>query len=130
LVSFEDILEEVVGEIYDEDDVEEETEDMRNIFIGKDGSVNMRGFAELADVYDALGLKVDEALTETLEEYSTIGGLLCSLAGEIPKLGEKLDFSGFCFTVTEVDDRRVLRATARRAEGKLRFYMSDFFAVT
>jgi Mg2+/Co2+ transporter CorC len=113
LVSFEDILEEVVGEIYDEDDIEEVKEDLRNIFIGKDGSIMMKGIAELTDVYDALGLNLnnDEELEKTLEEYSTIGGLLCSLAGEIPKSGDIIPFSGFVFTITEVDDRRVLGVT-------------------
>jgi CBS domain containing-hemolysin-like protein len=106
-------LEEVVGEIYDEDDVEEATDDLRNIFIGEDGTINMRGIAELSDVYDALKLKSDDdALLKFLDEYSTIGGLLCSLAGKIPSSGETIAFSGYAFTVTEVDDRRVLAVTA------------------
>ena len=74
----------------------------------------MRGYAELSDVFEALKLaKDDEQLLKFLEEYSTIGGLLCSLAGEIPKAGDRLDFSGYEFTVTEVDDRRVLGVTAK-----------------
>lgn len=93
--------------------MEEATEDLRNIFIGEDGTINMRGVAELSDVYDALELKSDDdGLLKYLDEYSTIGGLLCSLAGKIPSSGETIAFSGYAFTVTEVDDRRVLSVTA------------------
>ena len=73
----------------------------------------MRGYAELSDVYDALNLKSDDELVKFLDEYSTVGGLLCSLAGKIPSAGETIAFSGYAFTVTEVDDRRVLAVTAR-----------------
>ena len=114
LVTFEDLLEEVVGEIYDEDDLEEETEDSRTIFIGSDGSIKMKGFAELDDVSEALGLKLEE---DTLREYPTIGGLLCSLAGEIPRAGERFILSGFSFMVSEVDARRILSVEAESAEG-------------
>lgn len=55
LVTFEDILEEVVGEIYDEDDDEEEADDSKTIFKGTDGCFVMKGYAELDDVCEALG---------------------------------------------------------------------------
>ena len=65
----------------------------------------MKGSAELDDCYDALfgaEVKLDEEIAKTLDEYSTIGGLLCSLAGEIPTTGQKINFGGFCFNITEV----------------------------
>ena len=59
-----------------------------------------------------MGLDLDD---ETANEYSTIGGLLCSQAGEIPKAGDKLLLSGFEFTVVEVEDnRRVVELSARK----------------
>lgn len=50
-----------------------------------------------------MGLELDEELQG---EYSTVGGLLCSQAGEIPSAGDKLVFGGFQFTVKEVEDNR------------------------
>ena len=110
LVTFEDILEEVVGEIYDEDDVEEEAVDSRTIFKTSDGSFEMKGYAELDDVCEALGLELDD---EELGEYSTIGGFLCSEAGEIPREGDQLILCGYKFVVKEVEDnRRIISLSA------------------
>jgi len=111
LVTFEDILEEVVGEIYDEDDEEEQEEDSTNIFKGEDGVYEMKGFAELDDVCEALDLELTEELRG---EYSTIGGLLCSQAGEIPKEGDEITFNNYKFTVVHVEDnRRIIDLTCR-----------------
>ena len=41
-----------------------------------------------------------------LGEYSTVGGLLCAIAGMIPKAGDQVEFAGFAFTVLEVEDNR------------------------
>jgi CBS domain containing-hemolysin-like protein len=114
LVTFEDILEEVVGEIYDEDDVEEEAVDSRTIFKNADGSFEMKGYAELDDVCEALGLELDD---EELGEYSTIGGFLCSEAGEIPREGDQLVLCGYKFVVKEVEDnRRIISLSAEILE--------------
>jgi len=114
LVTFEDILEEVVGEIYDEDDVEEEAVDSRTIFKNSDGSFEMKGYAELDDVCEALGLELDD---EELGEYSTIGGFLCSEAGEIPREGDQLILCGYKFVVKEVEDnRRIISLSAEIIE--------------
>ena len=112
LVTFEDILEEVVGEIYDEDDVEEEAVDSRTIFKNTDGSFEMKGYAELDDVCEALGLDLDD---EEKGEYSTIGGFLCSEAGEIPREGDQLALCGYKFIVKEVEDnRRIISLLAEK----------------
>jgi CBS domain containing-hemolysin-like protein len=112
LVTFEDILEEVVGEIYDEDDVEEEAVDSRTIFKNSDGSFEMKGYAELDDVCEALGLELED---EEKGEYSTIGGFLCSEAGEIPREGDQLALCGYKFIVKEVEDnRRIISLSAEK----------------
>mmetsp|Transcript_12599 Transcript_12599/g.18925 ORF Transcript_12599/g.18925 Transcript_12599/m.18925 type:complete len:413 (-) Transcript_12599:225-1463(-) len=105
LVTFEDILEEVVGEIYDEDDDDEESSSGRAIFKRANGSFRMKGSAELDDMCEALGIDRDE-VAASLGEYSTVGGLLCSIAGMIPKAGDQIEFAGFGFTVLEVEDNR------------------------
>jgi len=109
LVTFEDILEEVVGEIYDEDDVDDERTDLQTISVDANGSFSIVGNAELDDVCEALGIQLEE---ETREQYSTLGGLLCSSAGAIPQRADRVVLGGYCFTITEVDDRRVLGVTA------------------
>lgn len=87
----------------------------------------LKGFAELGDVYEALGLKLDEGLTKTLEEYSTIGGmyvsyfastlnhsmqmlsgLLCSIAGEIPKAGDRYLIHFFFISMIHYSSRFLL----------------------
>lgn len=114
LVTFEDILEEVVGEIYDEDDLEEEAVDSKTIFKNSDGSFEMKGYAELDDVCEALGLELDD---EELGEYSTIGGFLCSEAGEIPREGAQLILGGYKFIIKEVEDnRRIISLSAEIIE--------------
>ena len=111
LVTFEDILEEVVGEIYDEDDDEEQADDSKTIFKGASGSYfEMKGYAELDDVCEALGLNLEQ---DILEEHSTIGGLLCEVAGQIPKEGDSVLLGGYVFTVQEVlDNRRIISLSA------------------
>jgi CBS domain containing-hemolysin-like protein len=111
LVTFEDLLEEVVGEIYDEDDEEEQVMDTRSIFKGIDGTFEMKGYAELDDVCEALDMKLDDELLDG--EYSTIGGLLCSIAGQIPKAGDSIYLGSYRFIINEVEDeKRILTLSA------------------
>lgn len=90
LVSLEDILEEIVGNILDEHDKED-------IFIEKqkDNSYLMKGMAPLEDVSKTLGISLDT------ENYDTLNGYLISLLGKIPKNNESyiLDDQGYTFKV-------------------------------
>ncbi len=116
LVTFEDILEEVVGEIYDEGDDEDDIEE-GTIFLREGGVFEIKGYAELDDVYEALSLhrNIDEEeFKDTSGDISTIGGLLCSQAGQIPVAGYTIEFGGYLFSVEEVDDRRILLLRAVR----------------
>lgn len=113
IVTLEDILEEVVGEIYDEDDMDEQTEDLQTISALEDGSYAIQGVASLEDVCERLELRLDD---DQAQDSMTVGGLLCALAGEIPCTGDTLDLQGFRFTVTEADDRRVIAVTVRRVQ--------------
>jgi len=110
LVTFEDILEEVVGEIYDESDQVEEESDLQTIYRDSEGAFTIAGNADLDDVTEALGIKLDEELRG---ESSTIGGFLSKQSGNIPELDARIVFAGYYFTVIERDERRILTVTAQ-----------------
>jgi len=119
LVSLEDIVEEVVGEIYDEDDTEEIYFSEDSITPQDDGSFLIRGDADLEDVDTVLNLKLEE---EILREFSTVSGYMCSLAGEIPKEGDFVmascgDTVGWGFEFLETDDKRIKKIRVSRLLG-------------
>jgi CBS domain containing-hemolysin-like protein len=96
IVTLEDVLEEIVGEIQDETDREDQA-----IFRRADGSLVCRGSAEARKVFEAVGIEGDS-------EMVTLAGFVADLVGRVPKTGDSVDYQGFRFVVT--------RATARRAE--------------
>jgi putative hemolysin len=106
LVTLEDIIEEITGEIYDETDEEEELEfeDLA------DGSVRIRASVHLEEVEERFRIDLGE---EGEGEYDTLAGFLISELGRIPQVGESLAVPGMRFTVEEADERRV---TIVRAE--------------
>ena len=111
LVTIEDLLEEIVGEIQDEYDVEEPmvvrlSEDEARL----DGRASVDDLAELFDTH--LGLE-DE------DEYDTVGGLIYHRIGGIPSPGDRVEVDGLTLTVETTDGRRVgkVLAVRRRDEG-------------
>ncbi|MBD8066409.1 HlyC/CorC family transporter [Devosia sp. PTR5] len=112
LVTIEDLLEAVVGEIEDEHD---ETEQAMIRQIGDDLYVaNAR--AELDEVKRVLGPEFDPK--EFADDVETIGGLVFDLAGHVPKRGERINgIEGFEFEVMAADSRRVKRLRIRRKRG-------------
>lgn len=107
LVTLEDIIEEIFGEIYDEHDKKAETD----IEPQAGGGFLIRGTAEIDDVASALGVELAER-----GSYITLSGLLLDLLGRIPKQGEVVESQGFRFEIVEADDRRILRVRAHRSE--------------
>ena len=102
LVTIEDIVEEITGEIEDEHD----DEPVPLLVRLDDGIWEADARAELDDVGDM----IDPALEEIDEDVDTIGGLSFVLAGHIPTVGERLEHpSGWILEITEADDRRVTR---------------------
>jgi len=110
IVTLEDILEEVVGEIYDEEDIEEEAEEKNFINLLSDGTYRIDGLADLEDFKSALNLQVSE---DDLRQYSTVSGFLCSQAGQIPVKDSHILLERYCFTITEADERRILTLIAK-----------------
>ena len=102
LLTIEDVVEEIVGEIEDEHD-----EELPGLLTqAEDGSWDADGRAELEDVADA----VDARLGAVEEDVDTLGGLAFVLAGRVPAAGETLEHpSGWRLEVTDADTRRVRR---------------------
>ena len=103
IVTMEDIIEEIVGEIHDEYDDEERTYAVLNehtwVFEAK---------TQLTDFYKIT--KVDEeAFDEVAGDADTLAGLLLELKGEFPSLHEKVTYSHYEFEVLEMDNRRILK---------------------
>lgn len=102
LVTIEDIVEEITGEIEDEHD----DEPVPMLVKLDNGIWEADARAELDDVGDA----IDPALEKIDEDVDTIGGLCFVLAGHIPTVGEKLEHpSGWILEITDADDRRVTK---------------------
>jgi putative hemolysin len=104
IVSLEDLLEELVGEITDEYDVEEaEIEPLG------DGVYRVSGKTSIDDVNDLLGSNLPD------EEWDTVGGLVLDIFGKIPDAGDEESFQGLLFRADEVQGRRVASVVITRA---------------
>jgi CBS domain containing-hemolysin-like protein len=103
IVTLEDILEEIVGEIFDESDTEsDETFYVRQ----KDNSYSFKGKTPLVDFCRIM--QIDHELFESTKgNTETLAGLLLELKGEFLQKGEELKLYGLTFRVESVDDRRI-----------------------
>jgi magnesium and cobalt transporter len=98
LVTIEDVLEQIVGDIEDEFDFDE-TED--NIVHEQDGTFRVKANTEIADFNEMLGVNFSD------EEFDTVGGLVIARFGHVPKRGEWASLEGLNFTVLRADSRRL-----------------------
>ncbi|MHB1299905.1 MAG: HlyC/CorC family transporter [Burkholderiales bacterium] len=98
LVSIEDVLEQIVGEIEDEFDFDE-TED--NIIADSSGHYRVKAVTEIADFNEAFGTHLSD------QHYDTIGGLVLSRFGRLPKRGEHIQVEGLKIQVLRADSRRI-----------------------
>lgn len=102
IVTLEDVIEEIVGEINDEYDEEEHPYVRLN-----QNSYIFQAKILLSDFYKIL--KIDDEVFEPIEgEADTLAGLLLELKGDFPKLHETLDYENFHFEVLDVDERRIV----------------------
>ena len=104
LVTLEDLLEEIVGEIADEYDVEQPAVERLD-----DGSLRVRGSTPIDDVSEELGVELPDT------EWDTVGGLVLNLLGHVPEEGEAVRFDGVEFRTEHVQGRRIasVRITRR-----------------
>jgi putative hemolysin len=107
LVTTEDLLEELVGEIEDEHDVGEP----RRVQHLVDGSMIVDALLSIADLEDLLSIEVEEDLP-----YDTLAGLILAELGRFPEKGEKVEWRGFLFTCEEVKRTSIVRVRIRRPE--------------
>jgi CBS domain containing-hemolysin-like protein len=105
LASVEDIVEELVGEIKDEFDVEAEP-----ITVEKDGAVLVSGRVGL----DRLEQALETPLHEPSAEVETVGGLVTAIFGRIPRARESIEHRGFIVEVVDAERKRVNRVRFRR----------------
>ncbi|MHB8758576.1 MAG: HlyC/CorC family transporter [Thiobacillus sp.] len=98
LVTIEDVLEQIVGDIEDEYDFDE-TED--NIIRENEGVFRVKAGTEIEDFNAIIGARFSD------EEFDTVGGLVVSRFGHLPKRGETVKFDGFQFSILRADSRRL-----------------------
>ena len=98
LVTIEDVLEQIVGEIEDEYDFDE-TED--NIIRDRSGRYRVKALTEVADFNEAMGTSFSD------EDFDTVGGLVISKFGRLPTRGEVIIFDNLKFHVLRADSRRL-----------------------
>ena len=103
LVTMEDLLEEIVGPIYDEYDKPPVAPAAAPASGAGSGVPILAGSAEISDVNRALKLQLDDT------DYTTIGGLLFGRLGRLPKVGDRVNLQGATFEILEMDGRRVGR---------------------
>ena len=102
LLTIEDVLEEIVGEIDDEHDPEEEDDILPDTDQNGRPCFAVRALTRIEDFNDYFGCELTEE-----EDYDTVGGLVMHELGRLPKLGERLEYDGFEFRVTRADRRRI-----------------------
>lgn len=105
LVTVEDVLEEIVGEIRDEYDVEVEP-----VLEETDGSFVFSGRTHVHELEERLKIEVAG------EGYETVGGYLLAHVGRVPAVGETFDLDGISVEVLEAERRRITRVRVRRLE--------------
>jgi magnesium and cobalt transporter len=98
MVTIEDVLEQIVGDIEDEYDYDEDED---NVIQNAEGQYRVKALTEIADFNDIIGTTLSD------EEFSTIGGLVVNQFGHLPKRNDEITFNGLHVTVLRADSRRL-----------------------
>jgi putative hemolysin len=106
LVTVEDILEEIVGEIEDEDKSGSEQE----VTPSGDGAYEVLGGVEIGKIEKLFRMEIEQ------DDFTTIAGLVIAEKGSVPQIGERLSLRGLEVEVLDADEKRISRLKLRRAE--------------
>ncbi|UCD71474.1 MAG: HlyC/CorC family transporter [Syntrophobacterales bacterium] len=112
LVTIEDLIEEVFGEIEDEYDQRVEG---RIITLG-DGSVSVDSKLEIEKLENHFDVEIQK------ENFETVGGFVFHLLGRVPKVGERVHFGDLIMTIESADGRRIGRVKITRSRGNLKIH--------
>jgi magnesium and cobalt transporter len=105
MVTIEDVLEQIVGDIEDEYDFDEDED---NIIPDGSGNWRVKASTEIADFNEVLDTDFSD------EECDTIGGLVLKAAGQLPKRGDRITIDDLTFTVLRADSRRLYSMLVKR----------------
>ncbi|HOW02523.1 MAG TPA: hemolysin family protein [Caldisericia bacterium] len=103
LITLEDIIEELVGEIQDEYDTEEPF-----FKLNEDGSYEIAGSYPIDDLNELLQIDLSS------EEYDTISGFILSSLGHIPTVNEKLTYGDYVFRIEQIKNRRIIKVRVEK----------------
>jgi CBS domain containing-hemolysin-like protein len=103
LVTIEDVLEQIVGDIQDEYDLEEEW-----IIHEPDGSLVVDGRLPVEDLEDQAGIEIER------EKFDTVSGLIYHLTGRIPNTGEEIDGGPIRLVILDADERKIKKVRVIR----------------
>jgi len=109
IITIEDVLEQIVGDIEDEHDVDEEAD---NLIALDNGDIRVKGITELEQFNEMLGTHFE------VEDIETVAGLVIQHLGRVPKMGELIDIDGIEFEVQRADPRQILILLARQTNKK------------
>ena len=105
VVTIEDLVEEIVGEIYDEYDTDPDPEDA---LVHQGGSALVPGALIVEELEEALGLSLPQG------SYETVGGLILARLGRVAEVGDEVELDGVRLQVTAVEGRRITEVEATR----------------
>lgn len=99
IITMEDIIESILGDINDEYDVEDDSE----IVFVKDNEYVIKGNVRLEDINETVGTNLES------EDFESIGGLILGYLGKLPKTGEVIKYGNLKFVIEKVDKSRIMK---------------------
>jgi magnesium and cobalt transporter len=105
IITIEDVLEQIVGDIEDEHDIDEEAD---NIIALDNGDIRVKGITELEQFNETIGTHF------AIEDIDTVAGLVIQHLGRVPKVGERITIDGIEFEVQRADPRQIHVLLARQ----------------
>jgi len=109
IITIEDVLEQIVGDIEDEHDIDEEAD---NLIALDNGDIRVKGITELEQFNERLGTHFE------VEDIETVAGLVIQHLGRVPKIGELIEINGIEFEVQRADPRQIHILLARQINKK------------